>query len=897
MLQTTSPTPRARRAKERSKSDATLGLLFENNPLPLWVYDLTTLRFLDVNDVACRKYGYSRKQFLKLTIRDIRPTEDIPRVNASVRETPPEVFNSGIWRHRTKDGTLIYVEIHSHEILYKGRRARFVCPLDVTERLRAQSAQVTMGEVLREREAGLRHAQRMAKLAHVITRPDGSFESWSETLPQLIGVDKENMVKSTREWLTLLHPDDRPKFRANALAAQATGTRYDTEYRLRRADGAWIQIRQAIEPIQDLVDAQGRMRWFSTLQDVTEQARAETNIRRLNRVYAMLSGINTLIVRVSDRNELYREACRLAVEAGGFQMAWLGIVERAAGRVKPVAWHGTDKAYLNQIRLGIDEAKPEGRGIVGQAVRERKPTIIEDVKNDSRIIRKKLVSNRGLQSMVILPFLTGDEVVGVLALHSSEVGFFDPEEMKLLSELSGDIGFALDHIEKAERLDYLALYDLLTSLPNRKLFNERLGQHITAAIRDKSRLAVVLLDIERFHAINETLGRQACDELLKQVGARCADLATDPKLAARLGGNQFALLMTNVKSEDNVARMREQRHRELFGPSYRAGETEVSMSAKYGIAVFPGDAESAETLLKNAESALNRAKSTGDRYLFYTQQMTERVAGHLTFENKLRHALERNEFVLHYQPTVDVESRRILGIEALMRWQSPDLGLVPPLKFIPLLEETGMIVDVGAWALRQAVVDAKNWADRNLVAPRIAVNVSAIQLRHRDFIDIIRDVLRRSGKSPSIGIEITESVIMEDMDATVMKLRAIREMGLNVAIDDFGTGYSSLGYLAKLPVHSLKIDRTFIIAMAEDPATLTLVSTIRVARALATLEGRRGRRRNGRAGENPSSASLRSNARLSDQPAGSGSRSAKIAATVPDINPSPRRAAYLEPAA
>jgi len=206
--------------------------------------------------------------------------------------------------------------------------------------------------------------------------------------------------------------------------------------------------------------------------------------------------------------------------------------------------------------------------------------------------------------------------------------------------------------------------------------------------------------------------------------------------------------------------------------------------------------------------------------------MSERVAGHLTLESKLLRALDKNEFVLHYQPKVDVQSRRIVGVEALMRWQSPDLGLVPPLKFIPLLEETGMILDVGAWALRQAVADYRRWVEQKLAAPRIAVNVSAIQLRHRDFIDIIRDVVRTTGEVPAIGIEITESVIMDDIDATVAKLRALRDMGLNIAIDDFGTGYSSLAYLAKLPVHSLKIDRTFVTAMADDPDTLTLVSTI-----------------------------------------------------------------------
>src|SRR5438552_236344 len=212
-----------------------------------------------------------------------------------------------------------------------------------------------------------------------------------------------------------------------------------------------------------------------------------------------------------------------------------------ASRARGVA--RTDAHFLELLRLGIDNRHNEGRGVVGQAVVERSPMIVQDVMSDSRMVRKQHVEARGLQSLVILPFQIADEVVGVLALHAAEVGFFDAEEMKLLSELAGDIGFALDHIEKAERLDYLALYDPLTGLPNRKLFNERLDQHLSAATRDKSHLAVVLLDIERFHTINQTLGRQACDELLKQVGSRSLNLASDPKLAARLGGNQFAVLL------------------------------------------------------------------------------------------------------------------------------------------------------------------------------------------------------------------------------------------------------------------------------------------------------------------------------------------------------------------
>ncbi|HEX6706790.1 MAG TPA: ATP-binding protein [Albitalea sp.] len=250
-------------------------LLFEASPLPMWVYDLETLRFLDVNEVACQKYGYSRDEFLAMTIRDIRPAEDVALVEASVRDTPRHTFNSGVWRHRLKDGTLINVEITSHEMVYLGRRTRFVCPIDVTQRVRAEAA-------LRESEAGLRRAQSMARLGHVITRPDGSFESWSETLPALAGTTPAQMPHSTRDWLRrLVHPEDRPLFRARSLEAAATGNGVDIEYRLPQADGSTIHVRQVIEPIVATGTHDGG-RWFSTLQDITEQKQAEARVLRLN---------------------------------------------------------------------------------------------------------------------------------------------------------------------------------------------------------------------------------------------------------------------------------------------------------------------------------------------------------------------------------------------------------------------------------------------------------------------------------------------------------------------------------------------------------------------------------------------------------------------------------------
>ena len=233
-----------------------------------------------------------------------------------------------------------------------------------------------------------------------------------------------------------------------------------------------------------------------------------------------------------------------------------------------------------------------------------------------------------------------------------------------------------------------------------------------------------------------------------------------------------------------------------------------------------------DTLFRNAEAALKMAKASGDRYLFYTQAMNEHVAEKMALENRLRQALEKDEFVLHYQPKVDLETRSIVGVEALIRWQSPELGLVAPMKFIPLMEETGLILPVGTWALKRASLDHRNLVNQGLKASRVAVNVSSIQLRQRDFVGSVEQAIMEGVAPTGIDLEITESLIMEDIQGTIEKLKAVRGLGVTIAIDDFGTGYSSLGYLAKLPVQTLKIDRSFIITMLKEPDTMMLVQTI-----------------------------------------------------------------------
>ncbi|MEO8751164.1 MAG: EAL domain-containing protein [Casimicrobiaceae bacterium] len=545
-------------------------------------------------------------------------------------------------------------------------------------------------------------------------------------------------------------------------------------------------------------------------------------LRRINRTLRMLSAINSTIVRVRNRDELFSEACRIAADDGAFPIVWAGLVDPATLQVKPVAWQGVDQAYVDVLPL----AAADPAGIVGRALRQRQPVFANDLSADASITIRRTALSLGSRALAAFPLIVAGEPAAVLVLHSHERDFFDAAEMKLLSELAGDVAFALEYIAQSERLDYLAYYDALTGLANRALFHDRLSQFLSMSGREDRKLAVVVADIERFKTINDTFGRPAGDELLKQIVERAKGEVTDVRWLARIGPDLFACMIPDEAELEGVSRRIDRLYREVFGKPFRVGETELRVSARFGIALFPDSGPDADVLFMNAEAALKKAKSGGERYLFYSPRMTERVAENLTLESKLRLALENEEFVLHYQPKVDLQTRAIVGVEALIRWQSPELGLVPPMKFIPLLEETGLILQVGAWALKRAALDHRDWGKAGVDPPRVAVNVSPIQLRQRDFVRGLERAIRDGVVPTGIDLEITESLVMEDIEENIEKLKAVRALGLSIAIDDFGTGYSSLAYLAKLPVQTLKIDRSFIITMLKDTDTMTMVSTI-----------------------------------------------------------------------
>ncbi len=366
-------------------------------------------------------------------------------------------------------------------------------------------------------------------------------------------------------------------------------------------------------------------------------------------------------------------------------------------------------------------------------------------------------------------------------------------------------------------VDYQALHDLLTGLPNRILFNERLLISLANARSNREKLAVMFLDLDRFKKINDTLGHEVGDRLLKAVALRLTDCIRDTDILARWGGDEFTLLLPKISSAECSAETA-QRILDALKPPFLLGNDYLHITSSIGIALYPDDGEDAETLIKNADAALYSAKAKGrNNYQFYTRNINAEASELLFLENRLHHAWERGEFLVYYQPKVNINTGKITGMEALVRWQSPELGFVSPVKFIPIAEENGLIVPIGEWVLRTACRQNKAWLDAGLPPMRIAVNISARQLQQPDLVEMVAQVLAETKlESGFLELEITETTAMQNVDFTREILKKLNTMGVRIAIDDFGTGYSSLNYLKKFPIQTIKIDRSFVRDMTVD---------------------------------------------------------------------------------
>ncbi len=381
-------------------------------------------------------------------------------------------------------------------------------------------------------------------------------------------------------------------------------------------------------------------------------------------------------------------------------------------------------------------------------------------------------------------------------------------------------------VRKQDHLYRLAHFDTLTGLPNRLLFFDRLQQALAQAARHGTLLGVMLLDLDRFKTINDSFGHAAGDALLQEVGRRIGGCIRDEDTVARLGGDEFTLLLPDVRQTQHVALVASKIIDALQQPFQLSGY-EVTVNTSIGIALYPHDRD-AGTLIKHADSAMYKSKEDGGNgYRFYTGEMDSAGLRRLSMEGQLRKAIARGELVLHYQPQTELASGHILGAEALVRWQHPELGMISPAEFIPLAEETGLIVPIGEWVLRNACAQNRVWQDAGLQPLRVAVNVSARQFQHSDLHETIYTALKDSGlDAPFLEVELTESILMQNTAASLQALHALSAMGTQISIDDFGTGYSSLAYLKRFPIDMLKIDRQFVQDIAADPDNAVIVQAI-----------------------------------------------------------------------
>lgn len=387
------------------------------------------------------------------------------------------------------------------------------------------------------------------------------------------------------------------------------------------------------------------------------------------------------------------------------------------------------------------------------------------------------------------------------------------------------LGSALDGM--ADSLLHLARHDPLTGLPNRLLLDDRTAQALAQARRTRSELAIMFLDLDRFKIVNDTLGHEGGDRLLKEVGDRLTKLVREGDTVSRVGGDEFALLLPNIHETDGVIAVGERVLQALAEPHFIAGR-EFHVPVSIGVAVWPDDGDDTQTLLEHADTAMYRAKEEGgNRYQAHTPEMQTLIQRQVVLEASMRKALKNGEFVVYYQPQMDLETEHIVGMEALVRWDDPAGGIILPGEFIPLLEDSGMIVELGEWVLREACKQMKTWQEASVAFLPVSVNLSPRQLRQRGLIDMITGILDETGLEPRyLDIEITESITMQEDYETIETLRKLRETGISVSIDDFGTGYSSLAYLRKYPVDTIKIDKVFVDDIKNSHEEAPLVTAI-----------------------------------------------------------------------
>lgn len=636
--------------------------------------------------------------------------------------------------------------------------------------------------------------------------PEGRWLYVSPRIMELLGYTPEEWMADPGLWARCLHPDDHDRALAADGSEGGSGHSQSTDYRMlnRAGEVVWVMDDAELE-----VGPNGVPVWHGVLYDISARKTAERALGRLAAQQASLAELGERAIEGADLNRLMSAATKLVMGDGATQSC---IWEKSP--------HGDDlrlRPGLGRLHGKLNNRVSAGsESHVAAAMRTSKPVVVDDWEVEERFELPAVLAELGIRSSLAVVIETHDEPYGVLDVHSKDAENFSSGDVHLAQAAANVLAGAIERRRVDAELRHRVLHDGLTGLPNRQRFMELLDKALERARETDAPVAVLFLDLDHFKLINDSLGHPVGDQLLRVVAPRLAGRLRPNDTVARFGGDEFAMLIGDLADEAEAVAIAERIGRALSRPISIAG-MEHYITASIGIAVADprsGKPADAESLVRDADAAMYRAKESGRaRHELFGEEMRAHAIRKLETQRKLRRAIDFDELTIHYQPVISLGGGDIVGAEALIRWRHPDRGLLSPQEFIPVAEESGLIVGIGRWVIEEAILQAHRWHQENPDSRpvNIAVNVSPRQVVHKSLIETIEEMLDTTGMAPELlRLEITESVLVEESIVVRETLDHLHKLGVGLVLDDFGTGYSSLAYISRFPLDELKIDRSFI---------------------------------------------------------------------------------------
>jgi diguanylate cyclase (GGDEF)-like protein/PAS domain S-box-containing protein len=660
----------------------------------------------------------------------------------------------------------------------------------------------------------------------------GRWHYVSPQIEEILGYSPEEWMADPGLWAERLHPDDRERaLEQENSKVVAEGGAPPVDYRMitREGEVVWILDEAVLEP-----DGDGTQVWHGVLYDITERKIAEQELQRAAAQQAAVARLGRYALQNGDPVQLAKQAVPLMTEIDGVEVACV--------------WEAGREGRRLHLRAGLEEQGGGGErrasaardSHAGAALESGLHVIVDDWSNEPRFSMPPALRVLGVRSSLAVPIAGKERPFGVLDIHSTEPSRFTPQDVHFVQASANVLADALERHNADEALRHRVLHDSLTGLPNRPSFVDSLRDALRRSVSSGSPVGILFLDLDHFKLINDSIGHHAGDDLLRAVAPRLRAHLRPGDIVARFGGDEFGILVDHLTDEEEASAIAD-RVAGAFSEPYPIGGADHFVTASIGIAIArPTGREpvDAELLIRDADAAMYRAKERGrGRCEVFDAEMRARAVRRLETERELRHALDRDELELHYQPVIALGSGEIVGLEALVRWNHPERGLLDPGQFVPIAEDSGLIESIGRWVQETACRQALGWHDlRPDERPLdVAVNLSARQVAHRDLAGSVREILARTGLDPvNLRLEVTESVLVEESATAIATLEALSEIGVRLVLDDFGTGYSSLAYLNRFPFHALKIDRSFVETLGvEQEGTAIVEAVIGMARALS----------------------------------------------------------------